>query len=225
MRSPSRFGTHRSSPAAVTLIELLVVVAILVVLIALLFPALNIVRASADSAGCVSNLRQVGFAIQAFASDNAGSLPEAVFTRQGPAYNRDQRRIQNPLLPYLNLQPSTTWSTAPENLSYAKVLECPAWKRKNPASTLAKFPFAINRAVPLPEGTFVKPFGDGDGSGSGNPNPRPLKISALLDTGLSRIWAIRDFEDQTPAPNHGTYRNALFFDWHVGRLDLNNNPL
>lgn len=225
MSSPSRDGSQPSCLAAVTLIELLVVVAILAVLIALLFPAVNMVRASADGAGCVANLHQVGIAIQSYVGDNAGSLPEAVFTRQGPAYNRDQRRIQNPLLPYLDLPPSTTWGTAPENLSYAKVLECPAWKRKNPTSTLAKFPFAINRAVPLPEGTLVKPFGDGDGSGSGKPNPLPMKISALLDTGLSRVWAIRDFEDQTPTPNHSTYRNALFFDWHVGRLDLNNNPL
>lgn len=208
-----------------TLVELLVVVAILAILIALLFPAVSMVRASADTAGCVSNLRQVGIAIQAFVSDHDGSLPEAVFTRQGPAYNRDQRRIQNPLLTYLDLQPSTTWGTAPAGLSYAKVLECPAWKRKNAGYTLAKFPFAINRAVELPDGKKVIPFGDGDGSGNGKPNPLPLKISALLDTGLSRVWAIRDFEDQTPVPNHGTYRNALFFDWHVGRLDLNNNLL
>jgi prepilin-type N-terminal cleavage/methylation domain-containing protein len=52
-----------------TLIELLVVVAILAILAALLFPAFHTARRAAWGANCVSNLKQIGNAIQLYAQD------------------------------------------------------------------------------------------------------------------------------------------------------------
>jgi prepilin-type N-terminal cleavage/methylation domain-containing protein/prepilin-type processing-associated H-X9-DG protein len=49
-----------------TLIEVLVVIAIIVVLISLLLPAVQAARAAARSAQCMSNLRQLGLAINEF---------------------------------------------------------------------------------------------------------------------------------------------------------------
>lgn len=58
-----------------TLIELLVVIAVLGVLAALLLPALSAARDAGRRASCLSNLRQVGIAITAYAGDNEGRIP------------------------------------------------------------------------------------------------------------------------------------------------------
>jgi prepilin-type N-terminal cleavage/methylation domain-containing protein len=60
---------------AFTLIELLVVIAILAILAALLLPALASARERGWRTACVSNLRQMGIAVQAYASDNEGKIP------------------------------------------------------------------------------------------------------------------------------------------------------
>ncbi|MBN1268946.1 MAG: type II secretion system protein [Kiritimatiellae bacterium] len=61
--------------AAFTLIELLAVIAIIMVLAALLFPALQGVQGQAKSSQCKSNLRQLAAAAIAYAADNEGMLP------------------------------------------------------------------------------------------------------------------------------------------------------
>ena len=58
-----------------TLLELLVVVAIISILAALLLPALALAKEKAQKVACLSNLRQVGLAIQCYASDSSGKIP------------------------------------------------------------------------------------------------------------------------------------------------------
>lgn len=62
---------------AFTLVELLIVIAIIVVLAGLLFPALNKARARARQSACLSNLHQLGLAVNLYASDNRHCLPVA----------------------------------------------------------------------------------------------------------------------------------------------------
>lgn len=61
--------------AAFTLMELMIVTSIVVVLMALLFPAVNRATAGAKQAGCVSNLRQLGVGAASYAGDNQGDWP------------------------------------------------------------------------------------------------------------------------------------------------------
>jgi prepilin-type N-terminal cleavage/methylation domain-containing protein/prepilin-type processing-associated H-X9-DG protein len=58
-----------------TLVELLVVIAIIAVLISILLPALSHVRQQANAVQCMSNLRQIGQAIDIYVVANEGVLP------------------------------------------------------------------------------------------------------------------------------------------------------
>lgn len=66
----------QSTPArGFTLVELLVVIAVIAVLAAILFPVFAQARDSARRASCLSNMRQLGTAVEMYKSDNNGEYP------------------------------------------------------------------------------------------------------------------------------------------------------
>ena len=76
-RDPAQKRWFRSAVVrrpAFTLVELLVVIAIIAVLAALLMPALKGAKDRAKSAGCMSNLRQIGVAVSLYCGDNNGNF-------------------------------------------------------------------------------------------------------------------------------------------------------
>jgi prepilin-type N-terminal cleavage/methylation domain-containing protein/prepilin-type processing-associated H-X9-DG protein len=58
-----------------TLIELLVVIAIIAILAAIIFPIFSRVRERGLQITCMSNMRQIGMAVNMYASDNSDGLP------------------------------------------------------------------------------------------------------------------------------------------------------
>ena len=60
---------------AFTLLELLVVIAIIAILAALLLPVVAKSKERGKSAACLSNLRQVGIALQLYTQDHENKLP------------------------------------------------------------------------------------------------------------------------------------------------------
>lgn len=81
-----------------TLIELLVVIAIIAVLASLLLPALGRAKRSARSVACLSNLHQIGLALDLYVQDNKDLLPSCA---QLPSVNTNLPSITAVLGPYL----------------------------------------------------------------------------------------------------------------------------
>jgi len=62
--------------SAFTLVELLVVIAIIGVLAGLVLPTLGRAKEAGRATACLSNLRQIGLALQLYVQDNDNRLPE-----------------------------------------------------------------------------------------------------------------------------------------------------
>ncbi len=98
---------------AFTLVELLVVISIIAVLAALLLPAISRAKASAQATACVSNLHQIGIALQIYVDGNHNLLPVM----------RDRSMDTNS--PATNSLPSVDEVLRSE-LANTNVLRCPA---------------------------------------------------------------------------------------------------
>src|SRR4051812_11382293 len=70
MRCPSVRGA-----TAFTLTELLVVISIIALLVAMLLPAIGLVRTSARTTKCLSNQHQLNLALASWGNDHEGRLP------------------------------------------------------------------------------------------------------------------------------------------------------
>ena len=86
-----KMPTTRARPSvAFTLVEILVIIAVIGLLAALLLPALGRAKESARATACLSNLRQVGTALQLYVQDHDNRLPvmyDALISTNGPSTN------------------------------------------------------------------------------------------------------------------------------------------
>ena len=88
-------------PEAFTLIELLVVIAIIGVLAALSLPVLNRAKESARATACLSNLHQIGIALQIYVQENNNKLPIMRDLASGPGATNAFPAINGVLAPQL----------------------------------------------------------------------------------------------------------------------------
>jgi prepilin-type N-terminal cleavage/methylation domain-containing protein len=123
---------RRSDTVAFTLIELLVVIAIIAILAGLLLPSLARAKEKAKQIQCVSQLRQVGLAMRAFANEHRDKFPCHVNPKEGGALTRPNAwehslTLSNDLVSPLLLvcpsdrerKPAADFSTKPSGFAYA----------------------------------------------------------------------------------------------------------
>jgi prepilin-type N-terminal cleavage/methylation domain-containing protein/prepilin-type processing-associated H-X9-DG protein len=98
-RQPHRFSFSVTSHVhrGFTLIEILVVIAIIVLLVAILFPVFSRARENARRASCMSNMKQLALSVTQYAADNDGKL---MSYNTSPGYTSNWNRF-SPIQPYI----------------------------------------------------------------------------------------------------------------------------
>ncbi|MGO8672864.1 MAG: type II secretion system protein [Capsulimonadaceae bacterium] len=101
-----------------TLIELLVVIAIISTLAAIMFPVFASAQEKARATDCVSNMRQVGMAVQVYLQDNDDRL----FFRSNWKYSRSGSTV----IPSSQANPLRWWNQIMPYLHSDNVFLCPS---------------------------------------------------------------------------------------------------
>jgi len=217
-----RFSTLRLNSLSFTLVELLVVISIIGLLAGLSFPAISGSMAKAKSSECVNNLRQIGTAINLFASENNGYLPYATGPNAaGSANSYSFNHWEAPLAVIMGVGTGSVSFPSRASFDDAKAkhpFNCPACKTGFRTYT------ANMRSMGFLPG--------------GNAYPQRI-IASLVKSSQLILVADDTFGDPAPANSgtdyfdesnytnrigirHGGRANALFGDFHVESITVSN---
>ncbi len=188
----------KANKKAFTLIELLVVISIISLLIAILLPALSKAKEAADSVKCLSNYRQIGVSLHAYAGDYHDTLPPS---RDGlsltPPSGGDEWNWNwiTKIRPYVNGAPN--------------LLICPTGHNRNETKI---GPFGAGNSwingINYRYNNYFGSLGTGSWQFPTKPTYRPRKISFFTDPSKMVAMVDADYAVNIPPGNYPRFASA-----------------
>lgn len=206
---------RRNGKNAFTLVEILAVAAILVLLVALLFPFVQSSMQRAASARCINNLRTLGVGAHSYAAENNGRLPRRIQSSDasGVVNQHSGEQWYAQIAPYIGVDLTV-------RTDRATVFVCPGAKR----FADHRWPLSQNNSYGLNRRMPDRPLGS-----MTNLHSLVLLADRQLTAGSNENYLTAGgannalFIDERPGPTallpyerHAGFINILFADGSVG---------
>jgi prepilin-type N-terminal cleavage/methylation domain-containing protein/prepilin-type processing-associated H-X9-DG protein len=176
---------------AFTLVELLVVIAIIGILLGLLFPAVQAARESARKSQCMSNLRQVGIALDQYV-DRQGSRGKYPDAAQTPTVTPDVPPLYKVIANYVE--------------DNQQLFRCPSDKFVTDVSEYETYFDQEGLSYEYQRGRAAKKTRD------------QIRTRRGEERSSTIVWIVNDFDSFHGPPGEDGSRNFVYLDGHVDAL-------
>jgi len=216
-------------PRGFTLIELLVVIAIIAVLMGILMPVLGKARKHAWTVACQSNMRQIGTAANLFAEDHEQKVPRGGDQAEESS-KKESSRWYRAFMRYLAQRPKDG------DYSNVKIYRCPAYpdKRQTICYLVNAWKDGNTEYTGLSSLTKVGRPAEKIYLGEHEHNQyRPIITRQdSQNYGEVDVWKVEhlghsksDRARRVAKKRHKQGFNILFFDWHAGYLQVDQEDI